>query len=361
MTDETMVVLEHIVRLQGPLLQAPPVEVGRIGPGPALKPGSTGKRVLQLNTRLAELKLLTEPFADQFSASTEMAVRQFQLQSGLVVDGIVDHQTRFNLNLSDEEKLRVLRHQLADMERFIKENQDARFILVNIPAFSLHAYEGGKRVVSSRVIVGTPARQTPMMKTYLTGMVFHPTWSPPRTILNHDIFRSGEIQPKTVSRLGLTLLDTEGKPVAMDGVQLTTPDDLVSGGYRFMQPAGEKNALGLLRFDLENPFDIYLHDTNRRDLFNRQSRALSSGCIRVERFRELAAWVTGQSVEEIDLALQKRRTRRLAVEKIPVHIVYWTAEVNQESLVFNRDVYDRLRLPTKAAEVRRQKEKTGRP
>lgn len=118
-----------------------------------------------------------------------------------------------------------------------------------------------------------------------------------------------------------------------------------------MQPSGERNALGRLKFDLDNPHSIYMHDTNHRELFGRQSRALSSGCIRVDNFRELAAWVSGKSVAEIDQELLNRRTRRLDVERIPVYIVYWIASVNQGRLVFNRDVYGRVRLGRKAADA----------
>ncbi|OQA33243.1 MAG: murein L,D-transpeptidase [Betaproteobacteria bacterium ADurb.Bin341] len=340
-------VLEEIIKLQGKLLAAPAVPITRVEAGPALKLGSSGKRVLQLQTRLSELGHFAGQPGDQFGPETESAVRAFQEGVGLIVDGVVDHQTRFNLNLSDQEKLDILRCQLEDMERFSKANQDERYIVVNIPAYTLRAYESGVPVVESRVIVGNAVRQTPLMKSHLTGLVFNPPWSPPKTILAKDIFRNGEIQPKTVSRLGLKLIDAKGKTVEMDEAQIATQDDLAEGGYRFMQPPGDKNALGLLKFDLDNPYNVYLHDTNHRELFERQSRAFSSGCIRVERFRELAVWLTGKPAAEVDRELLDRRTRRLDVEKVPVHTVYWIADVRQGKLVFSRDIYERVRLQRK--------------
>lgn len=341
---EMIPVLEEIIKLQGKLLAAPGASITRVEAGPALKLGSSGKRVVQLHARLSELGYSFAGPGDQFGAETEAAVRAFQERAGLVVDGVVDHQTRFNLNLSDQEKLDILRRQLEDMERFAKANQDERYIVVNIPAYTLRAYEAGVPVVESRVIVGNAARQTPLMKSHLTGIVFNPPWSPPKTILAKDIFRNGEIQPKTVSRLGLKLIDADGKTVEMDEALIATQADLVEGGYRFMQPPGDRNALGLLKFDLDNPYNVYLHDTNHRELFERQSRAFSSGCIRVERFRELAAWLTGKPMAEVDRELLDRRTRRLNVEKVPVHTVYWIAEARQGKLNFSRDIYERVRL-----------------
>ena len=346
--DELIPLQEQIVKLQARQLDPMAKPITLLENGPALKMGSKGARVQKLNTRLAELGYLAGEFDDQFDEVTEAAVRAYQAAAGLVVDGVVDHQTRFNLNLSDQDKLEILRTQLQDMERFFSANQDQRYIVVNLPGYTLRAYEGGKRVFESRVVVGSAARQTPLMKTNMTAIVFHPSWSPPKTILAKDIFRNGEIHSKTVARMGLQLIDAKGKKVSMDEVQIAKQSDLVEGGYRFMQPAGDRNALGRLKFDLDNPHSIYLHDTNHRELFGRQSRAMSSGCIRVDSFRELAAWVTGKSVAEIDQELLNRRTRRLSLEKIPVYTVYWIADVNQGKTVFSRDIYARVRLPKKA-------------
>lgn len=345
--SEMIPLLEHIIKLQSNVLAKPDAVTTRIEPGPALKIGSSGIRILKLNTRLTELGLMTGPLDELFGVETELAVCAFQEKVGLVIDGVVDHQTRFNLNLSDQDKVDILRLQIEEMESFYKENEDQRYIIVNIPGYTLRAYEGNKKILESRVVVGGAGRKTPLMKTNLIGVVFNPTWSPPKTILAKDIFRSGQIQSKAVSRMGLRLLDAQGKAVSMKEVSISTQEDFKNGGYRFMQPSGAKNALGLLKFDLDNRFDIYMHDTNHRELFERQSRAFSSGCIRVERFRELASWVTEKPLDELDKALQSRRTHRLEVEKLPVHIVYWTVDASQGKLVFNRDIYSRVRLSKK--------------
>lgn len=355
--DEMMPLLEESIKLQKKLLAKPEAPITRLEQGPALKSGSAGARVLKLNTRLAELGYLTGKFDDKFGHETEAAVRAFQAAAGLVVDGVVDHQTRFSLNLSDQEKVEILRAQLEEMERFYKANEDKRYIIVNVPGYTLRAYDDNKKVLESKVVVGGVGRQTPLMKTNLTALIYHPTWSPPKTILAKDIFKDGELSQKAVARMGLKLIDAEGKSVDMKETQITTPDDLKNGGYRFMQPAGERNALGLLKFHLDNRHDIYMHDTNHRELFVRQSRAMSSGCIRVDSFRELAAWVTGKTPAEIEKELLNRRTRRLEVDKIPVYIVYRIADMNGGKVVFNRDIYSRIRLPKRVLAAPSEKKK----
>ena len=334
---ELIPILETAVRLRSEILRTPEAPPTKIPSGAAMKKGAQGKRIGQLNTRLAELGYPTADAGEAFDERTDAAVRTYQERAGLRVDGIVDEATRFNLNLSQRDKLQLLDAQFDEMERFYASHADQRMIIVNIPAYSLRAIDHGRRVLDSRVIVGKPGRQTPLMKTRLTGIVLNPGWSPPPTILAKDIFRTGELDLRTVRRLGLKLVDARGQSVPFDSI--STHEDYSAGSYRFYQPSSDANALGRLKFDLDNPLNIYLHDTNHRDYFNRSTRALSSGCVRVERFRELAAWILGKEATEIDRELQNRRTRRLDVDTLPVFTVYWQAEWTGDRMVYHPDVY----------------------
>lgn len=336
--EELIPILEESLRLRLALLYAPADRITRIDGSGMMKLGSRGPRVELLNIRLAELGWETAASGNEFSETTEEAVRAFQEKAGIVVDGKVDEVTRFNLNLSNRDKLRLLDAQFQEMEKFFKDNADRRFVVVNLPAYALHAFEGERRVLSSRVVVGQPARATPLMKTRMTGIVLHPGWTPPPTILDKDIFRDGAVNERTVKRLGLKLLDDQGQEVPLERV--ASREDFAAGAYRFHQPSGEGNALGELKFVLDNNYDIYLHDTNHRDLFARGTRALSSGCIRVESFRELAAWVLGQPLDEVNRQLENRRTRRLQIEALPVYTVYWQAEAVGKRIVYHPDIYN---------------------
>jgi lipoprotein-anchoring transpeptidase ErfK/SrfK len=155
-------------------------------------------------------------------------------------------------------------------------------ILVNVPAFELIAFENGEPALRSRVIVGSPKTPTPIMDTWTSVVRFRPTWRP-------------------------------------------TPDMIASGEYEDrIVPAGKKNPLGLLAVRLEPGLLIYLHGTNKPKLFERDRRALSHGCVRVEKWDELAAWVLGIPVEEVHASANGASTFDMETSGVPVFIRYYT-------------------------------------
>lgn len=160
--------------------------------------------------------------------------------------------------------------------------QSGKAILVNIPAFELIAFDDGTPVLRSRAIVGTPYNQTPILETYTTAVRFRPTWRP-------------------------------------------TPDMIASGEYVDRRwPAGPDNPLGLAAIRLEPGLLVYLHDTNRRDLFAERARALSHGCVRVERWDALAAWVLDVDLESVRSWANGGRTFDQPTPQIPVFLGYFT-------------------------------------
>lgn len=156
-------------------------------------------------------------------------------------------------------------------------------ILVNVPAFELIAFSNGEPVFRSRVIVGSPWNQTPLITTYTTAVRFRPTWRPTPAMV-----RSGEYEDRVWA-------------------------------------PGRRNPLGLAALRLEPGLLVYLHDTNRRDLFDRENRALSHGCIRVEDWAELMAWLLEMPLEEVHRLANGRRTVDVPTPLIPVEIGYFTA------------------------------------
>ena len=161
--------------------------------------------------------------------------------------------------------------------------QSGKAILVNIPAFELIAFDDGVPALRSRAIVGTPWTQTPIIDTYVSAVRFRPTWRP-------------------------------------------TPDMVASGEYADgIRPAGPNNPLGLAAVRLEPGLLVYLHDTNRRALFAQADRALSHGCIRVQRWDELIAWLLDSDLATIHAWAQGRRTFDMPTPPVPVYLGYYTA------------------------------------
>lgn len=314
--------------------------VSRIDDGPALRRGAGGKRVAQLRQRLIELGF---PLSDKgnFDADLARAVKAFQEAHGLAPDGIVDQQTRFNLNLSNADRAAILQSQLEAVEAIEKAEGGKPYLIVNIPAFLLHLHEGGERTLESRVIVGRPDRPTPLMRAEVAGIKYNPPWVPPPTIVKEDIFRNGKLDHKYLTEHHLLLLDKRGRVVNGDGL---TVNDVFRNGYRFYQPPGNKNALGRLKFELDDTPGIYLHDTNQQSLFKRENRAFSSGCVRVEKYLELAARLTGSSEEEIEEAIRGKKTVTEPIDPVPAYFVYWLADVVEGRVVFFHDVYNQNSL-----------------
>lgn len=154
-------------------------------------------------------------------------------------------------------------------------------IVVNIPAFELIAFRDAMPELRSRVIVGSPRNPTPVLETHVTAVRFRPRWRP-------------------------------------------TPSMVASGEYPDkIWPPGRKNPLGLAAIRLGDGLLVYLHDTNRRSLFEREARALSHGCIRVQHWDELIAWVLDISLDEVHRHADGRRTFDMEADPIPVFLGYF--------------------------------------
>jgi murein L,D-transpeptidase YcbB/YkuD len=199
--------------------------------------------------------------------------------------------------------------------------ETGKALVVNIAAGVITAYEDGIPVIESRAVVGNPETPTPEMTTFATFVRANPTWTVPESILRRKDWRSKlDRDPE--------YFDAAGFDVVLDGYKISPYEaaglsDRIS---RFVQRPGSQNALGLVKIGLHNSNGIYLHDTNRPDAFLERIRSMSSGCVRVERVREIAAWVLGVSVARMnDLIDGDDRTDRTPSSRVPVIIGYWTA------------------------------------
>lgn len=298
-----------------------------VPPGPALKPGAKGERVAALRARLAAFAkaenayLLPETdHPEAFDYDLEQAVRDYQERHGLTSDGIAGAGTLAEVNRAAEEQIRKIELNL-ERRRRLPADLGRRYILVNIAGFRLDAVEDGRSVLDMKVIVGRTHTRTPVVSSAIEAVVLNPSWYVPASIA------SKEIWPK-----GRSYLRNNGFQVMPGG--------------KLRQKPGANNSLGRVKFQFPNRFGVYLHDTPADSLFDRTVRALSHGCVRLERPEDLAAWVLSGhpqwSEEAIWNAIDSGRERAVALpEPIPVHIVYWTAWVAEDgTLRFGPDVYD---------------------
>lgn len=242
------------------------------------------------------------------------------------------------------DSLRLIR-QTLNFYRYVNRFDADRFVLVNIPAGELNVYDrAGTRLLPMQVIAGRWDHQTPCMTTYIKGIVAYPYWNVPKSIVLNEMLPRMQRDLSYIYNQNLQILDEKGReldPEEIDWDGLST----TYFPYRVRQASGCENSLGLIKFDLENPLAIYLHDTNSRDLFTRTAdRWRSHGCVRVQKPVELANLMLGKPAFDagfMNRCLIDQKPKPLAVpQKVPVFITYNLADVDSTGrLIVYKDVY----------------------
>jgi murein L,D-transpeptidase YcbB/YkuD len=300
-------------------LQAEGIDVPGATPAPSAD--STGD---VSKARVTPTSNTTTP-GSVFDAGLAGAVAEFQARHGINVDSALGTETLDALNVPAEYRLGQI---AANLERYrwLPRTLGERYIYVNVPAFQLTAYDKGEPVLESKVIVGQEFedKATPVFSDSMETVVFRPYW-----LITPDI-QAKEVEPKVAADPGY--LAANDMEYYKDG-----------GQTRIRQRPGPKNALGYVKFLFPNDFNIYLHDTPNHELFDKDVRAFSHGCIRVEKPAELAQWVLGWDAGRVDQAMREGKDNQSVrlPKKIPVYITYATTYVKDGKLYFGNDLYHR--------------------
>lgn len=322
----------------------------RIPAGSSLRRGSEGRGVVALRQRLASEGDLPPEAVDgeRFDAALEKAVRLFQRRNGLPDNGVVGGKTRAVLNVPASVRASQLALNL-ERRRWLPRDFADRALLVNIPGFSLQLWDNERVTLAMRVIVGRQARQTPDFSSDITAVVLNPQWDVPHSIAVKDLLPLIQNDVGMLARRGFHVYaagrrdEEELDPATIDWQSLSKKNF----PYHLVQEPGPHNALGRLKFIVPNDDHIYLHDTPSRALFSAATPAFSSGCIRLEKPRELALRLLSGtpygSTSDLAAALERGDGRVVPLaQPLPIHIVYWTAWVDADGLVqFRSDLYQR--------------------
>lgn len=318
--------------------------------GPVPQLGSRDSRIRLLRRRLEIVGDLdstgvTDP--EQFDEAVEAGVRRFQRRHGLDATGTLDAPTLAALNVSATERMRQIGLNL-ERWRWLPQDLGERHVVVNIAASDLRVEEGGRAVLTMRVIVGQPYRRTPVFSDTLRYIVLRPYWNVPRNIAVQDKLPLIRRNPGYLAQQNMKVFDGWGAdakevdPTTVDWARVTR----ANFHYHLRQDPGPHNALGLVKFMFPNKYNVYLHDTPSRELFARADRTFSSGCIRLERPMDLAAYLLGdqgwtrpQVLNAVRAGVERTVPLR---HPLPVHLLFWTAWVDDEGLLeFRRDAYGR--------------------
>ena len=318
-----------------------------VPPGGTLKPGMSDPRVVALRRRLAVTGDLTgQPLdLESYDEPLAAAVRSFQERHRLKADAEVGPATLTELNIPVEARIRQVQVNLERARHLLHEIGDEDLVIVDIAGYELRYVQGRKVVWTSRVQVGRPYRETPIFKSAIDHVIVNPTWTVPPTILGQDILPAVRRDPGYLARRGLEVIDRNGNrvdPASIDWNRYTARNF----PYVLRQAAGEDNALGRVKIMFPNPYLVYLHDTPSRSLFEKEDRAFSSGCIRVERPFELVERLLADPAWDgaaLQAAVDAGQTRTIRLRKpVKLLLIYWTVDEDDLGrVVFRRDVYGR--------------------
>ncbi|CEP37280.1 MULTISPECIES: L,D-transpeptidase family protein [unclassified Halomonas] len=275
-----------------------------------------------------------------FDAPLEAAVRRFQRRHLLQEDGVVGEQTRLALNTSVAARIDQLRVNL-ERARWIRPMQSAEpRVWVDIAGYRMHYVRPNGQHWDARVVVGSSRRETPIIHSTISHLTINPSWTIPPTIMREDVLPQVRADIDYLARKNIQVISLSGEQLVAEEIDWQRP-----GGVMLRQVAGSGNPLGRVVVRFPNDDMIYLHDTPARGLFQREQRALSSGCIRVEGVAELAQMLlqdTG-SRYQMSTLLSGGSDRNVSLtQRIPIALHYLTAWPNAEGEVeFRPDIYRR--------------------
>ena len=274
--------------------------------GPDIGMGATGPRVLALRQRL-RVEDGDVAATGSFDATLLDAVRRAQRRYGLNPTGTVSSQTLAALNVPAQARVRQI---MANMERWrwLPQDLPRDRIQVNIAAAVLTVFDGDQPVMSMRAVTGRPGDETPMLSSTIHSVVLNPPWNVPTSIATKELWPKEKKSPGYFKRNGFRVID----------------------GTRLQQRAGDQSALGRYKFDFDNAFSVYLHDTPSRAKFASFSRLASHGCVRLEKPADLArlllkgdpAWTPDTIAATVD---KGDTVRARLVKPVSVYLLYWTA------------------------------------
>jgi murein L,D-transpeptidase YcbB/YkuD len=278
-------------------------------------------------------------------------IKKYQAKHGLTVDGKAGPKMIKTLNNNDNEKFKKIAITL-DRYKLLSPLPEA-YIWVNLPGFYLKLWNQDTVVLESKVIVGKPETRTPLLTSAISDMVTYPQWTMPESIIKKDILPALKKDPGYLQKKGFSLVSNKGEtvdPYTVDWSKYKTgiPWNVVQG-------SGDDNALGVFKFNFNNPYSVYLHDTNQRYLFQNSERALSHGCVRVQKWQALAYFIAqGDSIASADQGktvsydvdsiktwiANKSRKRIMVKKRLPLYIEYFTCDTRNNKVVFYDDIYN---------------------
>ncbi len=225
--------------------------------------------------------------------------------------------------------------------RYLAVNHPKEYIVANIPAAEATYYCNDSLKLKMRAIVGMKTSPSPTIASYFTSIVTFPQWNVPHSISVKEILPKVQLNVDYLEKNDFEVIDIKGNLIE-DSLIVWKNYNKNNFPYLFRQATGPRNSLGVLKFNLQSPFSIYLHSTNSQSLFARENRFLSHGCIRLEKAFELAGYLAGDKIDINELKRDKKNTQSKTIrlpQKIGVFIVYLPVTVSGDKVILWPDIY----------------------
>jgi murein L,D-transpeptidase YcbB/YkuD len=219
-----------------------------------------------------------------------------------------------------------------------------RYVWVNLPAFRMQLIDSGQVMMESRVIVGQPKTRSPVLTSSIYNLVTMPQWTVPYSIIFNEMLPKIQKSTEYLRKENLMVVDRYDSIIPPDSIDWTKLNKKYFP-YLLKQRQGDDNSLGVIKFNFQNKYDVYLHDTNARSLFSRQNRAMSHGCIRVQKWDSLARVLASTDSirhhpDSIAQWIKRGEKRSVTLRnKTPIYIRYFTTDADEGNIRFYEDIY----------------------
>ena len=308
-----------------------------------------------LQERLVESGVLDNSHHLPDSATLKGAIKKIQKQKGLKVDGKISASLIRAIDINDTERFKQIAITL-DRYKQMPEKMPVRYIWVNLPSYYLQVIDHDTIALESKIICGKPDTRTPLLNSQISDMLTYPTWTVPNSIIVKSYLPRLKRNPNYISRIGLKLVNRKGETVNPGSISWSKYSKGIP--FQIMQNSGDNNALGIFKFNFNNPYAVYLHDTNQRYLFKNAYRALSHGCVRVQDWQKLAFYIARNdslnnprkdslrcTTDSIRNWIAHKEHHRIDVKNpIPIFIRYFTVEGKKAKVQFYDDIYGEDRV-----------------
>ena len=314
-------------------------------PAKTLKPGQSGAAVVAMRDRLVSMGYLRRSATQTYDATLQRAVQVFQRDHGLTTDGVAGPSTMAEINKPMEARLQSVIVAM-ERERWMNRPRGKRHIDVNLTDFTAKIIDNGKVTFETRSVIGARDRdrRSPEFSDVMEFMVINPSWFVPRSIATKEYLPLLRQNPNAVRHLEIT--DSRGRKIDRNAVNFASYT-AQNFPFSMREPPSQGNALGLVKFMFPNRYNIYLHDTPAKNLFGREVRAYSHGCIRLNDPFDFAYELLSRQTDDPEGFFKRtlatgRETYVDLEQPVPVHIMYRTAFTNADGgMQYRRDIYGR--------------------